>query len=779
MASGSSWFSSPTLIPMQISQVPSSNHIDQAVPAPVVTNGQALGSALYLPHPLLSPLPGTSGQSFNLSQLTALLRRRFLLFSGITLLTFGGLFYRTLSQPPVYSGSLDMLIEPVVKSDGENVILNLARGSDASQLNYESQIRILRSPEVLKPILQKVQQRYPKITYKDLHTGLSIARDGDADVLRITYKGPNSNQVAFVLEEISQGYINYSVVDRQEDLKRGLNFIDQQTKEKLNEVDRLERDLGQLQKKYNVVDVNAAKTSVTERMNAMQAQQESLELELISLMSLQSRLQQQVGFNPDAAVQISDLTNSPNYQKLLSQLREIEQQIALESARFTPNTPIIQSLQDRRQQILPLLQAEAERTLSQSLDVESLGFKQGVVQDLLEQLVATHNRLLSVETQYDMITLVTEDLQKETEWLADLSRRYSQYGRELAVAENNLNQLMANRQDLRLQMARKASPWKVVSDFGPSSVVPMNNLPRDVAANVLASLFLGGVAAFLWDKQDQAIHDVEELLAVTQLPELALVPESPILESRLLAMTPRLLTGLEDAQLAEMQPTYSSFSFTEAFYSLDANLRLLSSDNPVQVVGFTSAKASEGKSTVIAHLAIAAAAMGRRVLLIDADLRKPSQHEFFDLPNEIGLSNLISQSHLAPEEGIYALAENPNLHLITAGAEPPAPGRLLSSQKLHQMIDTYRQNYDLILIDGPPLAGISDAKLIATHVDGVVLVSRLGKLSRPELSRLMALWKSTTQAPLLGLVVNRITKRERAYVNDYGQLSSRQTLSSS
>lgn len=752
---------------MKISQVPSSNPTDPARPSTIVSNGHAMGSSLYLPHPLLSSAPGAGGQSFNLGQLMALLRRRFLLFSGVTLITFGGLFYRTLSQPPVYSGSLDMLIEPVVKSDGENVMLNLARGSDASQLNYDSQIRILRSPEVLKPILKQVQKRYPDVTYRALYEGLSIDRDGKADVLQITYKGADPKQVTFVLEKLAQGYINYSVADRQEDLKRGLNFIDQQTQEKWGEVDRLEKDLGKLQKKYNVVDVEAAKGNVTERMNAMQAQQESLELELISLTSLEKRLQQQVGFAPDAAVQVSDLTNSPNYQKLLSQLRELEQQIALESARFTPNTPMIQSLQDRRQQILPLLRAEAERTLNQSLDVESLGFKQGVVQDLLKQLVEIHNHLLSVQTQYDMTTLVTEDLQKETEWLADLSRRYGQYGRELAVAEDNLNQLLSNRQDLRLQMARKASPWKVVSDFGPSSVVPMNSLPRDVVANVLASLLLGGVAAFLWDKQDQAIHDVQELLAITQLPELALVPESSILEGRLLAMSPRLLTSLEEAQVEDLQPTYASFSFTEAFYSLEANLRLLSSDQPVQVVGFTSAKASEGKSTVVAHLAIAAAATGRRVLLIDADLRKPSQHEFFALSNEVGLSNLISQSHLSPEEGIYALAENPNLHLITAGAEPPAPGRLLSSQKLRQMIDTYRQNYDLILIDGPPLAGMSDAKLIATHVDGMVLVSRLGKLSRPELSRLMTLWKSTTQAPLLGLVVNRITQRERAYGDDY------------
>ncbi len=103
---------------MQISQVPSSNQADSAVPSTVVSTGPAVGSSPYLSHPLISPAPATGSQSFNLGQLMALLRRRFLLFSGVTLITFGGLFYRTVSQPPVYSGSLDMLIEPVGKSDG-------------------------------------------------------------------------------------------------------------------------------------------------------------------------------------------------------------------------------------------------------------------------------------------------------------------------------------------------------------------------------------------------------------------------------------------------------------------------------------------------------------------------------------------------------------------------------------------------------------------------------------------------------------------------------------
>ena len=204
-----SLFNSSTLISMKISQVPSSNQTDPAVPSTIVSNGQATGSSLYLPHPLLSPPSGAGGQSFNLGYLIALLRRRFLLFSGVTLITFGGLFYRTVSQPPVYSGSLDMLIEPVVKSDGENVILNLARGSDASQLNYESQIRILRSPEVLNPILKQVQKQYPDLTYRGLHQGLSIKRDGDADVLQITYMGSDPKQVALVLEQAIPSIIAY------------------------------------------------------------------------------------------------------------------------------------------------------------------------------------------------------------------------------------------------------------------------------------------------------------------------------------------------------------------------------------------------------------------------------------------------------------------------------------------------------------------------------------------------------------------------------------------
>jgi capsular exopolysaccharide synthesis family protein len=253
------------------------------------------------------------------------------------------------------------------------------------------------------------------------------------------------------------------------------------------------------------------------------------------------------------------------------------------------------------------------------------------------------------------------------------------------------------------------------------------------------------------------------------LPNLALVPNTPSLNNQPLLMDPNLSTTVADmvTQGGNPDKLYSSFSFAEAFYSLDANLRLLSSDAPLQVVALTSSEPGEGKSTICAHLAIAAANMGRRVLLVDGDLRKPTQHLIFSLPNREGLSDLITQP-AAPSLGmVRTIPGNSNLHLLTAGTRPPAPGRLLSSRKMQQVTEQFRSHYDLVIFDTPPLAGMIDAKLTAANVDGLLLVVRLQKSLRPELQRVLTDLGNTVQAPLLGVVVNGVPQRRKKSSYDY------------
>jgi succinoglycan biosynthesis transport protein ExoP len=736
-------------------------------------NGNGNGKNGYLPA-VPTPHLVESEDDFDLAHLASVLKRRALTFVGVTVLALGGLTLWHLSRPSVYSGGFDLLVEPVTGGNSlEADLLNLSQGNRTG-LDYNSQIRVLRSPGVLNPIVERIQQRYPQITYGTVLNNLTISRDGEAKVLRITYRDQDPEVVAFVLGEVAQGFIDYSIQDRQGELRRGLTFIDEQLVEQWQEVAVIEGNLSDFQKQHDLVNVNTATESVTQRLNQMQANQEELRVNLASQVSLYNALEDQVGFQPTTAIRVANLNESPTYQRLLTDLRQVEETIATESARFQASTPMIEALEDERQQLLPLLEAEANRVLANTaaLDPETLGYEGTVSRDLMQQLVNTANQIEVLQTQDQAITQVTRQLRGEIQRLADLSRSYQQIARELTVAEDSLNQLLSSRQDLRFRMAQQTSPWQLISPLSPGSVGQVTNLPRNLLLSTVISLLLGGGAALLRDKFDQVFHDAEELTKVTRLPNLALVPQAPGLEQQTLLMSPRLVSTLEDVvtQHQHDRSPYTSFSFTEAFYSLDANLRLLSSDAPIQVVVFTSSVPGEGKSTICAHLAIAAANMGRRVLLVDGDMRKPTQHLLFEVPNHLGLSDLITQPPDQAADLVKPLAGNPNLHLLTAGTQPPAPGRLLSSRKMQQITEQYRRQYDLIIFDTPPLAGMIDAKLIAAQADGLLLVSRLHKTARQDVQRVMTDLGNTVQAPLLGLVVNGAIKRQHRddYYNYYG-----------
>ncbi|MFQ4137682.1 GumC family protein [Nodosilinea sp. PGN35] len=738
------------------------------------TNGNGHGPVKPGFVPVVAPpLLIEQGDDLSLGRLAEVFQRRMGVLLSVAALSFGGLTLWHLSRPPAYSGSASLLVEPVTAANNLGIeTLTGVPGASSSRLDYTSQIRVLRGPAVINPILANIQQRYPNITYGALLGGLTISQEGESKVLRIGYSDADPAVVAFVLTELVEGFINYSVQDRQGDMRRGLTFLDEQLQEKWQEVAAIEDDLSEFQKRYDLVNVNATSESVTQRLNQMLADQEQLRVQITALDPLYDSLRQQVGFEPNTAIRVANLNESPTYQALLGDLREIEQRIAAESARFQADTPMIEALSDQRQQLLPLLEAEAQRLVGAAVEADSLGYQGSVSRNLMQQLVDTANQRQVLQTQDQAIGQAVQQLRAEIQRLADLSRSFQQISRELTVAENSLDQLLASRQDLRFQMARQTSPWELISPLNESSITKITNLRRKLLLSAAVGLLLGGVAALLRDRIDQAFHNTDELVKTTQLPNLAAVPAAPALQRQPLLMVPNLSATMADVLTQDQSPDklYTSFSFAEAFYSLEANLRMLSSDTPIQVVALTSSEPGEGKSTMCAHLAIAAANMGRRVLLIDGDLRKPSQHLIFSQPNHQGLSDLITQPIDDPTDLVQVMPGNPNLHLLTAGARPPAPGRLLSSRKMQQITEQYRRHFDLIIFDTPPLAGgMVDAKLTAAHADGLLLVVRLHRSERSAIQRVLADLGNTAQAPLLGLVVNGVPQnRQSGYDYYYG-----------
>jgi capsular exopolysaccharide synthesis family protein len=189
----------------------------------------------------------------------------------------------------------------------------------------------------------------------------------------------------------------------------------------------------------------------------------------------------------------------------------------------------------------------------------------------------------------------------------------------------------------------------------------------------------------------------------------------------------------------------------ELFRTLRTNIQFAGVNKEIQTLMVTSASLGEGKSTVIANLAVTTAQSGKRVLLIDADLRKPTQHHIFQLPNGSGLTHLlIKQAQVG--QVIHPIGDL-WLDVIPSGPVPPNPADLLGSQRMKELLEQLRQEYDMILIDAPPVLAVTDPQLLAAFVDGVLLVIGAGKVKREDAKKAMTLL-DYVEAKVIGSVFN-------------------------
>lgn len=206
---------------------------------------------------------------------------------------------------------------------------------------------------------------------------------------------------------------------------------------------------------------------------------------------------------------------------------------------------------------------------------------------------------------------------------------------------------------------------------------------------------------------------------------------------------------------------------SEQYRTIRTNLQFSAVDTELQTMLFTSSGASEGKSTTVANVAVVYAQQGKRVLLIDADLRKPTVHYSFRVDNVRGLSNLLVDN--IPFDDVVHETNIENLHVVTCGPIPPNPSELLASKKMDSMIEELKKVYDVILIDSPPVLAVTDAQILSALVDGVVLVVR-SKETEIEAAQKAVELLQASKAKILGAILNgQDKKNSNNYYYYYGQ----------
>lgn len=370
----------------------------------------------------------------------------------------------------------------------------------------------------------------------------------------------------------------------------------------------------------------------------------------------------------------------------------------------------------------------------------------------------TRGLLTSIERSLESIEALQAKIQERFEAELDSTKKA-----EIdLLAESNLRNNLERHRSLFNSVVDQLKQAQLVSDYGsvsaqtidPTSAHPIR--PRMASILILALLAgcgLGGAAAFAADLLDARVRTVVELRSILDLPVLGMIEQLP--RDQIAAMGE---LGLLSHSTPNSQPA-------ESYKSARTNLESLRRNRRAQVLLVTSALSGDGKSTTASNLAISLAHTGRRVLLIDADLRKPSQHAIHNLRRDHGLVHLLKG--VLPVDRLVQPSPINNLDLLTAGPDVPNPAELLASRRLAEVLEEARPTYDVVIIDSSPLLAVTDPSVIAAAVDGILLVVRLEESRRHDIERASELLESLG-VPVLGIVINGVTREQVGFRHRYG-----------
>lgn len=727
----------------------------------------------------------------DLPQILAVTRRRAVIIAGVAIAVTSGVVAKVLQQVPDYEGKFQLLVGPTSDDNKlEQITGSLSQnaGVQIDGIDYETQIQVLWSPQVLSDIVKTIQTRYPDVDYHTLRSKLAIARLGQTKILEVRYQDSDPERIKFILDRVAEGYVEYSEQEQRGSLQQGLTFVKEQTEALKDKVDKLQKELQTFQQQYNIIDPETQGKLLTDRFSTIKEQRQAAQTQLVEQERLEQELQSQLaqlGVSTEQAIAASALSEAPRYQALLNELSEIERKIALESARLTEDNPILLSLQDKQNELQSLLQQEAANVFPNGAagvpeNPESLASPSSLRLELTQKLVEATNQKQVLEIRNNEIATAERQIDQQLNQLPYIARRYTDLQRQLKVATESLSRFLAAQETLEIQNAQKTPAWQKISapEKPLSPISP--NVPRGIVLGAIAGLMAGAGAAFLAEKLDKVFHSPDELKDSTGLPLLGTIPFTKELKKSNAPLSPSSMSGSQNLELGLGARThaYSASPLLESFRSLHANLHFLSPDQPIHSLVISSSVPAEGKSTISTLLAQAAATMGQRVLLVDADLRRPQIHVKTDLPNVWGLSNVIS-NEINVEDVIQRSSIDDNLFVLTAGQIPPDPIRLLCSKKMQTLVKHFQEMFDLVLFDAPPMLGLADARLLTAHTDGMVMVVGLGRTDRAVLTQVLYGLK-TSNTRVLGVIANGVkgyvTGSYEYYSHYYTQTPKRQQV---
>jgi polysaccharide biosynthesis transport protein len=689
-----------------------------------------------------------SYQDLDLRKYWLVLRRRWLPAAIALGSVSAATLWLALMQKPSYQAEGKLLIESSRAASltglGEGVGQLTPLFAQSSPL--DTQAEILRSTPVLESVIQTLDLRDGNgepLDSDDLAKKLTIRGVRGTDVLTITYKDTDPKMVALVVNTVIDRYIKLNIQSNRAQAASARDFIAQELPRTEAAVRQADADLRRFKETNRVVNLDEESRAAVELMSNLEERISQTQSQLSDATARSRDLQSRVGLDPRQAVMVAELSQLPPVQEALGELQKTQQQLQVERTRYLPGYPTITNLERKVAALNDLLRQRVQQAAgSQANGTVQLG---DLRRELIGQLVQAESSRIGLTQQLNTLATTQSNYQQRANALPRLNETQRELERRLNAAQTTYESLLTRLQEVKVAENQAVGNARVVAEARYPQRPARSRGMLMLLGGGTAGVLLAIAAAFMMDLIDRTIKTVKEARETFGYTLLGIIPA--IRENR-----NYLQSGADSTEPRIISFDYPNSPVVDSYQMLQGNLKFLSSDQEPKRVVVTSSVAKEGKSEVVANLAMAMAQSGRRVLLIDADLRCPTQHHIWNLLNFEGLSNVIVEQ-IAVERLIQTVA--PNLDVLPAGVIPPNPLVLLDSKRMETLVETLSRRYDSILFDAPPLAGTADVAALGQVADGILFVVRPGVVDGASAAAAKEFLTQSGQH-VLGMVINGV-----------------------
>jgi len=565
---------------------------------------------------------------------------------------------------------------------------------------------------------------------------LHVALRYNTRIIDVSYESPDKELAARVVNTLINTYIEQNFKTRFESTMQTSDWLQKQLTDLQMKVETSQEKLVKYQKQHSILGIDEKQNIITQKLDELNKELTAAESQRMEKQSVYQLVQAGDADTAAAAATTADSTagSSTNASSLLEKLREqqadLKIQVAQLGTQFGPAYPKLAQLNNQLKEINAQIQAEMKKVVSRVRGSYLTAMeRETLLRNAMDKQKQEANQLNESAIEY---SILKRDLDTNRTLYEGLLQKLKEAGVTAGLRSNNIRPV---------DIARVPN----------SPIEP--NVPRNLAFALVLGLTTGVGLAFLLEGIDNTVRTPEQAQAISSLPSLGMIPLGSKTGAELVSRQ-RLSVASSKEVVELVTQSRPQSQMAESYRALRTSLLLTSLGAPPKVILVTSALPQEGKTTTSINTAIVLAQKGTRVLLIDADLRRPSIHKTLGMGPRTGLSNVLT-GNASLQQAIVRSPLLPALFVLPAGTPPPNPAELLASAEMKSAVAELRDQYDHIVIDTPPTLSVTDAVVMSTRADAVVLVIRSGQTTKQALRRARDLLMQVN-ARISGVLLNAV-----------------------